>query len=223
MDRLIVFGLQFLGGFWRNPPVVVVLVLNLIPALCVLWLGWSALALLLLYWLENVVIGAVNALKMAAAARGKPNGPVLAAAVIPFFVIHYGMFCLGHLVFTVLIGGGAFNGQDPLKEALALWRDRDGLLWAAAAMAALHLANYVVWLRQGGWRETDPQSQMGEPYGRIVVLHITILGGAFLLSETGAPAALIALLAVLKSIYDVATTAGQQRKLKAAQAAAAAG
>ena len=49
---------------WRRPPVLAVPALNLIPAFCVLWFGWSTGLLFLLCWLENLVIGVFQALKM---------------------------------------------------------------------------------------------------------------------------------------------------------------
>lgn len=172
--------------------------------------------MLLLYWIENVVVGLFNVVRMTAAARDKPGGAAAAAGLIPFFMLHYGMFCLGHLVFTVLVGGGVFGGADPVEAIEAAWAARLDFAWAALAIVALHGVDLFVWLREGGWRVTDPQTQMGEPYGRIVVLHVTILGGAFLLAQTGAPASAIVLLAVLKTIYEVVSTARRERRIRAA-------
>jgi len=214
VDRLIILLTTAIGGLLTSPPVFVVLLLNLVPAGGVLWLGWSPLALLLLYWIENVVVGAANVAKMAAAARGKPNGAALAAGVIPFFLMHYGMFCLVHLVFTVLVGGGVFGGADPADVFRSAWATRLDFAWAVVAIAALHALDLFLWMREEAWRYTDPQSQMAAPYGRVVVLHVTILGGAFLLAETGAPASAILLLAVLKTIYEVLSTARRERKIR---------
>lgn len=219
MERLILPLLNLVGGVWRNPPVIVVLLLNLIPAACVLWLGWSILPLLLLYWLENLVVGAINVLKIAASARDKPNGAVQAAGLIPFFILHYGLFCVVHGVFTVLIGGGAFDDRNPMTDLSALWADRESFLWALAGITALHLVNLFMWMKQEGWRQVEPQTQMFEPYGRIIVLHITILGGAFLIDATGAPASAIILLAVVKTVIEVLATAYRERLLKAAKGA----
>jgi len=44
---------------------------------------------------------------------------------------------------------------------------------------------------------------MVQPYGRIVVLHLTILGGAFLATALGETAVVLALLVVLKVIVDL--------------------
>jgi len=62
---------------------------------------------------------------------------------------------------------------------------------------------------------------MAEPYGRIIVLHLTIIFGAVLVALAGEPAAGIALLAVLKTIYETVTTARRMDKERHAAAAAA--
>jgi hypothetical protein len=45
---------------------------------------------------------------------------------------------------------------------------------------------------------------MGSVYGRVVILHVTILGSAFLIGLLGTPLAALVLLIVLKTILDVA-------------------
>lgn len=49
------------------PSVLALTAANLIPVVGVLWLGWQVFALLLLFWLENVVVGAFTVLRMLAA------------------------------------------------------------------------------------------------------------------------------------------------------------
>ena len=44
---------------------------------------------------------------------------------------------------------------------------------------------------------------MGAPYGRLVILHITIIFGALAISMTGAPAAAVAILVGLKIVMDL--------------------
>src|SRR4051812_39197593 len=42
----------------------VLIAANALPLFGVLFLGWDAFSIVLLYWTENVVIGAINVLKM---------------------------------------------------------------------------------------------------------------------------------------------------------------
>ena len=44
---------------------------------------------------------------------------------------------------------------------------------------------------------------MGQPYPRLVVLHLTIIFGALLVAQTGQPIAALALLVVLKIALEL--------------------
>src|SRR3954469_4045527 len=86
--------------------VVALIVANAIPLIGVLFLGWNVWTILTIYWLENGGYGAFNILKMSRAAGPEPTGrpamryngrPVVGGAgaketLIPFFVMHYGIF-----------------------------------------------------------------------------------------------------------------------------------
>ena len=49
----------------RLPPSALVLVAaNLVPLAGVLFFGWSVFATLLLFWVENVIVGGFNVLRM---------------------------------------------------------------------------------------------------------------------------------------------------------------
>ena len=47
---------------------VALIVANLIPLVGVLFLGWSVWNILVIYWLENGIVGVFNVLKMSTAA-----------------------------------------------------------------------------------------------------------------------------------------------------------
>ncbi len=49
--------------FWK-PSVLSLIAANFVPLLGVLVLGWSTFAIVVVYWAENVIIGAINVLKM---------------------------------------------------------------------------------------------------------------------------------------------------------------
>ena len=120
MSGLVVWAVNLLAGLWKKPPVLAVLVINLIPAFCVLFFGWSALALLLLYWAENVVLGVINVFKMGVVSvAGGVGGVLMAIFIIPFFIVHYGAFCAGHGFFIVALLGGGFQGGDCRHGATA--------------------------------------------------------------------------------------------------------
>jgi hypothetical protein len=47
-----------------TPSLVALVVANALPLAGVLFLGWTVFPLVLLYWLENVVVGAFNVAKL---------------------------------------------------------------------------------------------------------------------------------------------------------------
>ena len=74
------------------------------------------------------------------------------------------------------------------------------VLLAVVALAISHgLSYWFNYLGRGEYRRTSPAGQMFAPYGRLVVLHITIIVGGMAIAFTGAPAAALAILVVLKT------------------------
>jgi hypothetical protein len=71
---------------------------------------------------------------------------------------------------------------------------------AAGATLATHggslLTNFV---GRGEYRHISPGRQMAEPYKRVVVLHLTILGGAFFVASAGTPVAALVVMVVVKT------------------------
>ena len=64
------------------------------------------------------------------------------------------------------------------------------VLLAVVALAISHgLSFWFNYLGRGEYRRTSPAGQMFAPYGRLVVLHITIIVGGMAIALTGAPAA----------------------------------
>lgn len=58
----------------------------------------------------------------------------------------------------------------------------------------------------------SPSQQMGEPYSRVMVLHVTILAGGFLGAILGTPVAALVLLVVSKTAIDVRAHLKEHRK-----------
>lgn len=180
-----------------SAPVAVVLLVgaNLIPLVGVLWLGWNWVSVLVMYWLENGVVGVLNALRMAFA--GAPDQLAAKVTTIPFFVFHYGVFWLGHGVFVfalpALVGDPSVGFPEPAVVAVG-----------GTALALSHAASfYLNYLRSGEYRTATARGLVMTPYNRVMVLHVTILVGSFLALKAGGPIAFIALLVVLKTAFDL--------------------
>jgi hypothetical protein len=61
----------------------------------------------------------------------------------------------------------------------------------------------------------NPGKLMSSPYSRVVVMHIAILAGGFLVMAVGSPAVLLIALVGLKTIFDVNLHNRTHRKAKA--------
>jgi hypothetical protein len=225
----------------RNLPLVFLIAANLIPVAGVMLWGWSVFEIVALYWFENVVIGAVNILKLATVSGDlsesneshdppgmpdylrQPVAPGIARHgiklfLIPFFTFHYGMFCFVHGVFVfALLGGkgGGFMDSGPftgMGGMLARVTDSGGK-WFVIAIIASHLISFG-WnfIGKGESRRTTASEVMKAPYGRIVVLHIAILFGAFVITALGSPVFLLLLLIVGKILLDAKLHLRNHRK-----------
>jgi hypothetical protein len=189
-------------------PLAVVLGLNLIPIIGVLFWGWSAFALIVLYWLENLVIGVRTVVSMFANAALTGGANWLGALFMgAFFTVHYGMFCFGHGIFVMALFGGSFYGDSIIDLGGAvgtLFATQTNLAIGFASIVAWQVVQFVRFLMSGEVRRTNVTELMGAPYPRIIVLHLTIIFGGFVLMLLNQPVAGIVVLALIKLAYDVA-------------------
>ncbi len=187
----------------------------------VLALDWPVFIVMALFWFENVVIGGFNALRMLVSGiRMGPTGLVAACAIAAFFTVHYGLFTAVHGVFVVMLFGAAELGRAAMNGGLLgplqrmfeqLIADRDGWL-AMLAIIGVQGAGFVRWWRHTRALPTPLKELMGAPYGRIVVLHITLIAGGFVVMSLHAPVLGALLLIALKLAYDLITLAREPRK-----------
>lgn len=194
------------AAVWKSPTVIVLVLANLIPLYGVLGFGWETFPLLLLFWVENVIIGGFNVLKMLVAAPQSGVSWVTKLFLIPFFCVHYGMFTFVHGVFVVGLFGKQFRAGAGFPDAEVFQRlISEQHLWIAVIGLAVSHGFSFVWnyLRRGEYRTASLPALMQQPYGRVVVLHLTILGGGFLMMAMGSPVAGLVLLVVLKIILDL--------------------
>ena len=179
---------------------------NIVPLAGVLFWDWDVFALLLLFWMENVVIGVLNVLRMLCA---DPLDVALWAGkllMVPFFCVHYGMFTAGHGVLLLSLFGGASyraSGLSPLEPAVRAAADYD--LWLPIAVLAVsHLFSFLWnYLYRGEFRRMTITELMAKPYGRVVVLHVTIILGGFGVAALGSPVWALVLLLALKTGLDL--------------------
>jgi hypothetical protein len=57
--------MRFLKKYWSDIPLLTLVAANTVPLWGVLFLGWDAFYIVLLYWAENLAVGFYNILKIA--------------------------------------------------------------------------------------------------------------------------------------------------------------
>jgi hypothetical protein len=191
-------------------PVATAIALNLIPVIGVLFWGWSAFALIFLYWLENVVVGARTVASMfASAAIGGGVNWLGALFFGAFFTLHYGLFCFVHGVFVMaLFGGGTAATGDGLLDlvgaASVLFAQQTNLAIGFGAIVAWQIVQLALFVTRGEAGSSNLPTLMAAPYPRIFVLHFTIIFAGFLLMLLDNPVAGLVVMTLVKMGWDVA-------------------
>lgn len=207
--------------------VALLVITNLIPLAGVLWLGWDLMLILALYWAENGIVGVINVLKILMAEgtgtadaplsrltiNGRPAANMSRVGTAGFFTIHYGLFWVVHglFVFTFVpaMAGAQFYGPDgePFGEPMGVPLTTPGMPILVAGVIGLAISHGVsFWANYIGRREyrtRSPAQLMTQPYGRLVVMHVTIVVGAFVSIFLGTPLGSLLVLVALKTALDL--------------------
>jgi len=193
---------------------------NAVPVVGVLFYHWTVFSVILLYWCENVVVGAFNILRMLTAEPRDAGVWVGKGCLIPFFCVHYGFFTFvhGELVLDLFGGNLGHGGLNPAGLITAV--RRAGIWYGVLFLVLSHAFSFVHnYLMSGEYRRIGLNQLMSQPYARVIVLHVTILVGGFLVQLAGAPLPALLLLVALKTAIDLRAHLAERAKLAPAPAA----
>ncbi|MGZ8201829.1 MAG: DUF6498-containing protein [Burkholderiales bacterium] len=185
-------------GIW-TPSTLALVAANLLPLAGVLLFGWNLAAVMVLYWAESAVIGFYTVLKMCVV------GKLGAIVGVPFFLGHFGGFMAAHFAFVygLFIHGGGTALPDvgafaELREIfLPLWPALVGLL---VSHGISFFVNFI------GEREHEGNSMselMTVPYKRLVVMHVTVILGGWIVLALGTPSPALLVLISMKIFVDL--------------------
>ena len=138
--------------------------------------------MMLVYWIQSVIIGATNFIRIMSLERFDPaelkidrrpaqETPRDKRKVAFFFLLHYGMF---HLVYLLFI---ATDHRGRLGEP-------GGYLLCTLIFAVNHGYSLVHNIRRDAQGRPSIGALMFLPYGRILPMHLTIIFGGFLFGGT---------------------------------------
>ncbi len=171
---------------------------NAVPLLGVLFFGWDLGEIMVLYWVESGVIAFYTVLKIAIVGK---LGALVAA---PFFVGHFGGFMAGHfLLIYGLFLRGITGGWAPgaAAELSAIFNP----IWTSiAALFVSHgISFYTNFLGKREYEGATVSGLMTSPYSRIMVMHVTLIVGGWIILLMGMPTGALVILLLLKTAVDL--------------------
>jgi len=191
-------------------PLLTMLVLvaaNLIPLFGVLLGGWTLAEVMVLFWAESAVVGFYTLLKIAVVAKWWSPLPGL------FFTGHFGGFMAIHFLFINLffVRGLEAGGPDPGE--LAAVAGLFAPLWPALlALVLSHGVSFALnFIAQREYEGASVSALMRAPYGRVVVMHLTLIFGGWMVMLLQNTMAALVLLIVLKVIADLRAHYGERK------------
>jgi hypothetical protein len=216
---------------WTLPQIALLLA-NLVPVIGVLYLEWDASSIIVLYWAENLIVGGFTLLKMLLVGKAGALFKML------FFCVHYGGFCAIHGIFVLELT--RFAGEQFTPAAAASWPGPLALLqlfiglvqqvlaaapeafiWGCIALLLSHGTSFLLlFIGQQEYRHTTVNELMKAPYQRIVVMHIAVIAGGFLVVRLGSPLGLLFALVALKTGMDIMLHNRSHRRAAAADGTA---
>ncbi len=207
-------GLKINGTDFKKISVTAIIITNLVPIYGVLFLGWQIFPVMLLFWIENVIIGISNVVKMLFASPANVGQWVAKIFMIPFFCFHYGLFTLAHGLFVFVLFGGILEGvfwPSNFNDILGIIANQQ-IGWAILAIILSHTLSFVTnYIGKGEYKKSTVSELMSQPYGRVVILHVTIIIGGFMVMELGSPVMVLVILIVLKTFIDIKTHLKQHK------------
>jgi len=190
----------------RSPGVVAV---NLVPLFGVLFLGWKAAGLYLLFWLETLLVIFIDVARMQLVRGlgwGKRADRALEAVIYVAIAV---AMCFGQLLFIILLLArkeweALPKTPDPFRDLFA-FIDSYGIWYSFGIIAVLHIAD---WIRVSlGHRERGELDSTDGPLAsmlRIAALQVALLLIFLPAALFGAPALTLVVLIIVKIALEIA-------------------
>jgi len=215
----------------RSFSILALIAANLVPLIGVLFYQWDATLVLALFWVENLIIGSFNLVKMLIlAARHRKFSELFQCA---FFVLHFGLFCAVHgTLLWDLLGLGTIDPGLHFEKVptgpLALFAEGAVVLLGfieihgstiLLGIGALFLSHFVSFIEnfilRGEFATLKTQQLMARPYGHILAMHVGLIAGAIAINKFGSTIALLVVMVGFKFAVDIAQ---HKRRHKSADA-----
>jgi hypothetical protein len=220
---------RHVGTDLLHPSTLFLIAANATPIFGVSYWGWDVFVLLVLYWMETAIIGLWTIARVAVAPPGSMGSLMVnghpttsSSAMAAFFVVHAGIFMSLHMVFLWALFAGEWAqtihvprdffthmviGTDLWIPLLLLFAARGlSLLFHVLKPEAIQKLERSLHLPTSIKVPTPAGAGLGSIvsgfYGRIILMHMTIIFSAFLVEAFGSITPLIIMVG-LKTATDV--------------------
>ncbi len=222
LDRLVGALVSRWHEFWSQHgwSIATVVIFNLIPLLGVVFFRWSIKQVLLVYWLETALFVLAQPIRGLARRGWRTIGQQLAVTA------HACVFTGAHAFFLLsMLYGIQWDEADqdglswsaPTRGAPGQWLDQAlaDIPLAAIVMVAIvscvSLGSQLPGLRRARRADMAAGRNSGDIdtrslYGPVVIMHVSVIFGGFVILSLNSPIGLLLLLITLKIGYDLFRT-----------------
>lgn len=179
------------GGGTKNTSIPLLILANILVIILAVWQGWSFGNMLWVYWCQSVIIGIFHFFRLLFF-----KGPILPIMTNQagfsindrlsdkktlaetgsniftafFFALHYGLFHHGYATFLPMFSG------ETLPSVLVI-------IWPAVLIFAInHFLSLLLSYSNENNKNKSLSELFGEPYTRIVPMHLVIMGSLLFVS-----------------------------------------
>ena len=201
-------------SLFRSTITYQVLFANLLPVSGVIFFHWNAYFIIGAYFLESVVIGVVNVVKLYYSSRFSKSTDEYSGKgyfLILFFMLHYGFFVFVQI--TMLSGILSNSGSDFNYHSNHFFPNfydffsacfQSGGKLLLLSLALTHLYDLIIrFIRSKRYLDVSPSKQMIEPYMRIFVQQFLVILGSVAILIFNSGLILVILLVLFTMIADI--------------------
>jgi hypothetical protein len=197
-----------------SPLNIFLLAINTALLVSVIFLDPNKYIVVSVYFLETLIIGILNVVKMLSIyiyrktrMHNNDSGSIF---MIPFFIVHFGIFYFVQLA-LILGSGSGIDSDFPVKGGLVpnplqffkLTLGTEGRYIVLGIILMQLFVFIYAFLIKGEVRSRSLQYQMMEPYGRILVQQFVVIIGGFFIIFLGDAMAFSILLVIFKTLLDL--------------------
>ncbi|AKS41219.1 DUF6498-containing protein [Wenzhouxiangella marina] len=194
-------------------PLQAIVASNVATLIAALIQGWGMVQLLWPFWAQSVIIGLYSMARIRRSADGD-------ARHLLFFLLHYGGFHFGYLVFLIALTTSAdaagmvpvtnTNSGEVMQLYAGVYHPLDWILYAGLAVSfwLSHRASYRAHLEADLASRPSVGRLFAIPYLRILPMHLTLILGVLL----GGPGTVVFFM-LLKILADLAMHVLEHRLL----------